>query len=369
MKTLKTLFYIAAALLCCGCMPNTQLEERAIVQAAAVDFADGEYRLTMQVFDPGSSVENAGGSDAYLLLKGSGTSLTQAAQQAAEKGKEIYLGSCQVLLIGKDAQEELVNILDYFNSRPQTRATMMVAFAQRAAADILSIGDGKAKPSPAVVCEQELRLAEEEKRLPPCRLADILAALETTGRDGVLPLFGLETDNGNTKPVLQGAVILQKDTPTLVLEPEEAEVLGWFKPGRGNSLLELGPRGQNVSVLLEDFDCRLTAELKNDRPHFALTLDVKGRVSQWQNATANKTEPQQLEAARQEAAQQMGAQTNQLLQKLCAAGCDPLRFGERLQRRHPKEWNSIDLNSWPTLLQNATWDITVNCSLTSFSGQ
>ena len=152
MKTVKTAFCITAALLCCGCMPNTQLEERAIVQAAAVDLTNGEYRLTMQVFDPGSSVENAGGSDAYLLLKGSGTSLTQAAHQAAKNGKEIYLGSCQVLLIGKDAQTELRNILDYFNSRPQTRATMMIAFTQGTAADILGIGEGKAKPSPAVMC-------------------------------------------------------------------------------------------------------------------------------------------------------------------------------------------------------------------------
>lgn len=369
MKKSKLILCLAAALLCCGCMPNTQLEERAIVQAAGVDFSDGEYHLTLQVFDPGGTTENAGGSDAYLLAKGHGTSLTQAAAQAAQSGKEIYLGSCQVLVLGSGAMQNLRDVLDYFNSRPQTRATMMVCAAEGMAADVLKIADGKARPSPAVLCEQELRLAEEEKRLPECRLLDLLSALETDGWDGVLPLLEVEGTDSDAKPVLQGAVVLRNDTPALELNTNEAQLLGIVGSGRGNIMVEVNiDEETDASVLLEDFDTKPSAQLKNGQPHLTVEMKMKGRVSQWKGMTVDDLNPEQLTVAQQRAARQMNEEMNSLLQRLCGAGCDPLRFGERLQRSHPKDWSSIGGQSWPNLLQNAQWSIEVGCTLTTFSG-
>lgn len=369
MKKSELILCLAAALLCCGCMPNTQLEERAIVQAAGVDFADGEYHLTLQIFDPGGTTENAGGSDAYLLTEGRGTSLTQATAQAAQSGKEIYLGSCQVLILGTGTTQNLRDVLDYFNSRPQTRATMMVCSAKSMAADVLKIADGKAKPSPAVLCEQELRLAEEEKRLPACRLLDLLSALETEGWDGVLPLLEVEGTGSDAKPVLQGVLVLQNNTSALELNTNEAQLLGMTGSGRGNVMLEVKiDQGTAASVLLEDFDTKLSAQLKNGQPHLTVEMKMKGRVSQWEGRAVDDLNHKQLTAAQQRAAQQMTEEMNSLLQRLCTAGCDPLRFGERLQRRHSKDWNSLGGQNWPNILQKAEWNIEVSCALTTFSG-
>lgn len=369
MKKSKLILCLAAALLCCGCMPNTQLEERAIVQAAGVDVSDGEYRLTLQVFDPGDATENAGGSDAYLLMEGSGASLTQAAQQAAQNGKEIYLGSCQVLVLGSGALQNLRDVLDYFNSRPQTRATMMVCTAEGTAADLLKVADGKATPSPAVLCEQELRLAEEEKRLPDCRLIDLLSALETDGWDGFLPQLGTEGRDSDAKPVLKGAVALRGDAPAFELNSEEAQLLALAHSGRGNVMTEMYLDGETaVSVLLEDFDTKLKAELKNGQPHFWVEMKIKGRISQWEGTAVDDLSEEQLTAAQQETARQTVEELDTLLQKLCTSRCDPLRFGERLQRRHPKDWNRIGSQNWPDLLPKADWSIDVTCTLTTFSG-
>jgi len=369
MKKLKLILCCAAALLCCGCMPNTQLEERAIVQAVGVDFFEDEYHLTLQLFDSGGTTENAGGSDAYQLAQGSGPSLTQAIQQLAQSGKEVYLGSCQVLVLGSRAMPKLRDVLDYFNSRPQTRATMMVCSTDGTAADVLNIADGKAKPSPAVLCEQELRLGEEEKRLPACRLLNILSALETDGYDGVLPLLGVEGKSGDARPVLKGAVVLRGEAPLLELSTGEAQLLATAHPGRGSIGMELQTDGASgVSVLLEDFDAKLKAEWKDDRLHLWVEVKLKGRVSEWEGMAVDDLSQEQLTDAQQKAARQTVDEWNALLQKLCGSGCDPLRFGERLQRRHPNDWNRLDSRQWPTLLQKADWDIRVTCTLTTFSG-
>ena len=57
MKWVKAMAALLAAVLLSGCrwIPITDLSDRAIVQGVGVDWADGEYVVTMQVFSPEGS--------------------------------------------------------------------------------------------------------------------------------------------------------------------------------------------------------------------------------------------------------------------------------------------------------------------------
>ena len=163
---MKRLFYsllcILLVLPLCGCLTTVQLEERAIVQAAAVDHAGEDYQLTLQIFDPGGNSENTGGNDSFVLAKSAGKTLTEAFQQyEAQSGQQIFLGNCQVLLIGSESGPYIRDILDYFNSRPQTRATMMAAVTDGSATALMENCSEKIPLSPSTQIEEELRLAEK----------------------------------------------------------------------------------------------------------------------------------------------------------------------------------------------------------------
>ena len=69
------------------------------------------------------------------------------------------------------------------------------------------------------------------------------------------------------------------------------------------------------------------------------------------------------ETPEQAAARELTVQTEALLQKLCAAGCDPLRFGERLYRKQPELWLETASQSWPELLKTARWQVDTACRL------
>ena len=43
------------AVLLCGCMQSVELKERGIVQAIGVDYDDGFYTVTLQIFNPQST--------------------------------------------------------------------------------------------------------------------------------------------------------------------------------------------------------------------------------------------------------------------------------------------------------------------------
>jgi len=365
----KTLLCLLLVIPCCGCLPATQLEQRAIVQAAAVDYADDRYNVTLQLFDPSANAENAGG-DAYLVKELIGTTLTQAFEQASQNGREIYLGSCQLLAVGKESSNRLREVLDYFNSRPQTRATMMVVCANGNAADLLKVGDGKYKPMPSAAAEQILQLAEKEKRILPCRLKDILAALETDGWDTLLPLMGTSGQGQEAKLELVGSVAFSGSLPTTELTPQETAVLGWSRQGKGNILLNLtdNQNDEPISILLEDFSPKLSAATQNGQLHLRFSLKTKGRISEGTGLEAGQPNKQQMEALQAAAQQEITQQLQSLLKKLCALGCDPLRFGERLQRSHPQEWNHLKEN-WNKALAEAQPNIQIECELTTFSGK
>jgi len=365
----KKLFVILLLpVVCCGCFPATQLEERAIVQAVAVDFANDEYTLTLQVFDPSSGGENAGGSQDYVLLQGSGNTLTQAFESAAQKGKEIYLGSCRTLLVGGNSLHLLKGILDYCNSRPQTRATMLVTCTGGSAAQLLK--NDKIKPSPAAAVEEQLMLAQKEKRLPHCRMMDILAALEDPTRHAVLPLLEQGEENA-PEPALNGALLFREGTVDLALNPQQLSALNWLERGRGNLLLELPPsssRQEKTALLLEAFSPTIRVTLENKVPQINLRLKVKGRISEYGQNSPDRVEQDQLKQLQNAAAQQMADQLGGLMTQLCQNSCDPLRLGERLKRSHPQQWTNARQN-WPGLLKQAEWNIWVECRLTTYSGK
>lgn len=362
-KLFAVLVCLALSLLCCGCFPATQLEERAIVQAAAVDHTESGYAVTLQVFDPLESGENSGGSNAYMLLEGSGQTLTQAFEAAAQKGKEIYLGSCHTLVVGGNALRQLKDILDYFNSRPQTRATMQVACTGGEAAALLK--GSEAKPSPAVAIEQLLLLAQKEKRLPHSRLMDILSALEGPTCHAVLPLLG-KTEENSAPPQPDGALLYRDGTVDLTLSAEELVPLNWLEKGRGNLLLEL--QDNSAVVLLEAFKPQIAVSLEGGKPQISLKLKAKGRVSEYGGGSPDRLEQAELERLQQAAARQMTDQLNTLMQRLCQNGCDPLRLGERLKRSHPDQWANA-AQSWPQPLWQAQWKTEVECRLTTYSGK
>lgn len=359
----KLLLCLGAAALLTGCMQSTQPEERAIVQAAAVDFEDNSYAVTLQIYDPAADGQEQTGDNAYRLLRGRGQSLTSAFAEAEAGGQELYLGSCRLLLCSQSTADHLEELLRFFNDRPQTRATTLVGLVRGSAADLLALGEGAAGPSPATAVEQELTLAQKEKRLPTCRLMELLAAAGTGGRDGVVPLLEAVGSGATAHPALVGSVVVPRG---LELDPNETALLGWCSQGRGSLVLGLsGGEGNGAVVLLERFSSSLGATLQNGTPRLTVRLRATGRLSEAENTAA---QPSEAELARleQAAAQQMADRLEQLLGRLCAAGCDPLRFGERLRRANFRSWQQAG-QSWATLLPQARWTVEVDCRLTAYA--
>ena len=84
----KIILCLISVSLLSGCLPHTELDEQAIVEAIGIDYTDGEYEVTVQYFN----MEGTGGNSPIdstkanvVNITGKGESVSSALSSASVK--------------------------------------------------------------------------------------------------------------------------------------------------------------------------------------------------------------------------------------------------------------------------------------------
>ncbi len=103
----KLLALAGIVFFCCGCADTTELGDRAIIQLAAIDYADGEYKLIALLFSAGGSGGELDVTQTNVIkVTGSGNTLGDAVKQLSLiDGKEIYMSEAKLIVLGSGFEE------------------------------------------------------------------------------------------------------------------------------------------------------------------------------------------------------------------------------------------------------------------------
>lgn len=102
MKIIKISAVIIAGILLTGCR-NTELGNRAIVQAAAVDYSQGEYTVSALLFSSGggSGGEIDPSNENVIKITGTGETFSQAIEDISlTDGKKLFFSENRLLVLG-----------------------------------------------------------------------------------------------------------------------------------------------------------------------------------------------------------------------------------------------------------------------------
>ena len=353
----KTVWAVLTA--CClvltGCMENVQLKDRAIVQEVGVDYLQGEYRITLQVFSPEGSSGN-GSFDATqtnnLVVEARGTTITQAFQRAADQlGKSPFLGINQLVVVGMDtARQGMDHVIDYFNSYDGSRANAYVAVAKGKASEIVAAQiEMGILPASAIVSMAEGR--EQMGTASFSTIFSIISASRTPGKDVSVPILDVEEGpTGEITPQMVGSGILVDNRLVGVLAPEEAEAIQWAdgKIRQTSLSVETEELGK-VAITVHDSSSRITARMEGDRPSFQIRIDADCALYEvnGQRGSLNREDLPLLEQAAEEA---LRRQVEDALAATAGEkGADLLGLGRRLYKWHPDQWEVLEKNWQETL--------------------
>lgn len=103
----RLLMIVTIILLCCGCADTTEIGDRAIIQLAAIDYENGEYKLSALLFSAGGSGGELDVTQTNVIkVTGSGKTLGEAVKRLSLiDGKEIYMSEAKLIVLGSGFEQ------------------------------------------------------------------------------------------------------------------------------------------------------------------------------------------------------------------------------------------------------------------------
>lgn len=190
-------FLIIVTLALTGCADTTELGSRAIIQAAALDYSDGIYRVSALMFSGGSGGGDTIDASQENVIKvcGEGKTLAEAIDNVSlTDGKEIYMSETKLLILGSGFEETSVTkALDMLYREMRCSLNMPVCCAENAEmlTDLHFTEGITSAEKPLSIIEN----AEKAGVSPKTMLLDILAD-SAGGKSVIIPHF-TQIENGS----------------------------------------------------------------------------------------------------------------------------------------------------------------------------
>lgn len=199
MRKLLIALTAAALLTLTGCSDSTELGNRAIIQAAAVDY-DGKYLVSALLFSSGGSGGDTidASQENVIRVTGEGKTLAEAIDDISlVDGKRIYMSETKLLILGDGfAKASALDALEtlYFDLRCSLNMPVCCVERGESAADIGALQFTEGITS----AEKPLSLIENAHNMgvsPKTTLLDLLA--DSAGnKTSLLPMLTV-TENGS----------------------------------------------------------------------------------------------------------------------------------------------------------------------------
>lgn len=355
MKWVKAMAALLAAVLLSGCrwIPITDLSDRAIVQGVGVDWADGEYVVTMQVFSPegsgGQTIVDPANENAKIITCRGATVAQAVAESARDQAKEFYLGHNRIVILGGGTWERpLEETLSYFGNSPDSRLDVTLLTTPGKASDILDVGISQTI-LPAMSIENTVRNAQRSGLSAEVLLVDAVQALTREYRGAVIPVIQpVEKENSEDRDMkaveLTGIALFSRSRQEGVLEGAAARGFLFLRDDVESVVYPVETRDyQRAAVELYRSRTRIVPELSGDRLRFRVEVRAEGMLVEKALREGGSFSIRSLEGLEREVEGRIQADCREAWQKSgVEARSDVFSLGDRVRNRRPDLWKSLE---------------------------
>lgn len=350
-----------------GCLPHTELDKQAIVEAIGIDYSDGEYEVSIQYFN----AEGSGGSTLIdstkanvTVVKGRGEEIQTAIESASAKcGRPFMFGTTAAIVFGKDAaRSDLVKNLSFAETYYQSNPKTLIAVADKKASDIMEVKfkDGAVSVDhlrQLIVHAQQLGIGEakplykvmNELRQPTCStVLPLLSAVQTEST---------ATDDGTIVEISGGALFSEKKLSGII-SLSDVSGLQFLNGTVGSTSFSTTADSRSITVSLYSTKTELETQFDGEKLHFNVKITALGKYidSQLQDEGIPYSEAVEKQCEELICARVKGA-VNSAINRL---GTDPIGLYHGIMKENLPLWRTI-CEDYGALLKNA--DFNVECKV------
>ena len=369
-KTAKLIAVILAAALLGGCIPHTELDERAIILAVGIDYEDGEYSVACQYYNPtglGGQAPVDNSQPNVLTSSGKGKDVHAALEDASLKcGRELLLGVAQMIIIGEDAAKNSVkDVMVFAKSCFQSHPDMLVTVAEGKAEDYMNV-----KFSEGIASTRKLTyLMQNAERYGMMALPaalDLFIALQTEQQSVCLPRLKLIEDGKSDasedgKSIeLSGGVLIKDGKAQDNTDMDVMKGLQLLDGCTCDTTLTFEQDGHAMSVGLFNIKRTITPLMEDGKLVFKVSVYCGGRYfaapKEAAHGEADDKTTQKCEELLEEIMRNAAEET------VLKHGADPINLERTVRHYDYKLWTRVK-ESWEELLKDCEFRFEVNVDM------
>ncbi|NYE08960.1 spore germination protein KC [Bacillus niacini] len=355
-----------------GCSDRVELQDLAIITAAAIDrLEDGKTRISIQIFIPRSITSGQSGEDPSLgstfVREGIGDNLANAVSMLQiNVPRKLFWGQCKIYIFGnKQAKSGIRDAIDFLARHPSPRGTSFLYVSEGEAKQILTL----VPPLERYSGEALRKLTVDERGLITT-LRDVDMGLMGESESVSMPYIKtlVSKEKGRkpheTIPVINGTAIFKKDRMVGVLNLKDTRGLLWLKDDVRRSTISIKPKGEDGAITLTPTlgEMKVSPQIKDGRWMMNVSIDIEGDIVQ--NEThlnlMNVEVMMKLTKEYEAALKERVTQTIEKLQQEFKT--DVIDFGRRFHQKYPKEWRKVS-GKWDEKFPEIEVKFTVNAKV------
>ena len=352
-----------------GCWDRVEINDLAIVTAAAIDKKDNDQiELSIQVFIPkslssggGQGGPGQGGTNTTLVRSAIGSNISDALSKLQSKiPRKIFWGQCKVFIFGeKLSKEGIQEQLDFLLRHPQPRERANVF-----------VSKGKGKPILESVPPMENYSGEVIRELSDLHigmqvtLQNLDEMLTGKPRAAAIPLVKvLPPEKGQKKlqgiPYIVGTAVFKKDKMTGTMTEKETRGLLWLRDEMESYTVTLNPKGVKGEISLNPVSAKVKVipQIINDNWKVLVKIDTEGAVIQ-NGTNLNLSSFKSLKAVEQDFQKDIEKRLEMAFLNTQEKKADILGLGKEFYRKYPKQFNKIE-NNWDEIFAEMEVEIDV----------
>ncbi|MDF2658963.1 MAG: hypothetical protein K0Q94_1754 [Paenibacillus sp.] len=354
-------------LLATGCWDRTEVNDIAIVMAAAIDKDKEGYRVSVMiplVGNMGGATGGGGGSGGdrpYTIDSDTGRTIREASERMqARMARRLFYGHRKVLLIGEElAKENLPDALDITARLAENRLTSFMAVTKGNAYEMLNAAP-KLERFPA----EALRELLKSDGVIKIQVKDVAHQLNVQGKDAILPYVEVVKSKGSSKPneeiQIGGYAYARQGKMIGVAREDEAVGIRWlsrstFKPYLETVETDQGP----VSVTIRRGKCTIKPYLSDGILHYRIEVAGEGTIlealdnKEYEHKNAVELLEQRLES-------KIAGEIRTVERLAKQRQVDIPGFGLLFNRAYPTLWKREWSSRWPAALEGAQYEVKVH---------
>lgn len=365
-KILKLLGVFLSVVLLGGCVPHTELNEKAIVLAIGIDYEDELFKACFQYYNPSGAggatlVDNS--QPNVLTANGEGENVYGALEDASFRcGKELMLGVTQIIIIGEEAANHSVEqVMNFTKSYFQSHPDMMVAVSEGCACDLMQV-----KFNEGIVSTQKIKFmmqnAEKSGIAALPSALDLFKSLQSEQRSLCLPRLRLiepkeedksdASEDGKNVEICGGVLIYDgKAAANTDIEVMSGLEMLCCKTQTGTVTVE--HNDEKLSIGLVDIHTKLLPSYENGILTFDVKLKSKGRyLIEPNNSYAEDDSKEMGKLCGEQITARM---TKAIEETVLKYGADPFHLEKIIRHYDNKLWNEIKDN-YTEVLKNCRFN-------------